>query len=456
MENVLAYIAQNESRFLRELDELLGIPSVSSQSGHDEDVRRCAQWCADHLTRLGFDSTVHSTKRHPIVTAEWMQAPGRPTVLIYGHYDVQPVDPLNLWDSPPFEPTVRDGQLYARGAVDDKGQFLAHFKALEAFMKTEGRLPLNVKVLLEGEEEVGSESLWEFVPEHKDLLSCDLIVISDSPMVKKGLPTITLGLRGLVYFQVNLATAGTDLHSGSFGGGVPNAATAACELISKLKGPDGKILIPHFYDDVLPIGIKEKESYARLPFDEKEFMNSIGVTALTGESGFSTLERLWVRPTLDVMGILSGYTGEGAKTVIPRQSMVKVSMRLVPNQDAEKIRREFESYLETIKPVGATLSVEYLHGGPAYYSDPDHPAFAAAEQALRKGFGQNPVFNREGGSIPIVSVLNRELKAPCLLVGLGLPDENAHAPNEHIDLDNLKAGFRAFAHLLDELGRMPR
>ncbi len=451
MDRVIQYIRENEKRHLDELFELLRIPSVSSKTERNGDTRRCAEWVRDHAAALGFASELIETDGHPLVYAEWLKKPGAPTVLIYGHYDVQPEEPVELWDSPPFEPTIKGTKLLCRGSVDDKGQFFAHFKALEAFLKVTGELPLNVKLLIEGEEEVGSVALEKWLPSAKEKLACDLLAISDSPMFAKGIPTITLGLRGLVYFQIDLTSCKTDLHSGSFGGGVPNAANAACEIVAKLKDEKNRIRIPGFYDDVKPISAEEKESFERLPFDAQKFMDEIGLTALVGEEGFSTLERLWVRPTCDVMGMEAGYTGEGAKTVIPAKAMVKVSCRLVPDQDPEKIRQAFEDYVRSIAPEGVDVAVQYMHGGRAYASSPTHPAFQAAIQALEEGFDAKAAFNREGGSIPIVNVMTDLLDVPCLLLGLGLPDENAHAPNEYIDLDNFHGGCRAIAHFLDKL-----
>lgn len=451
MEKVLSYLSEYEGRFLDELFTLLRFPSVSSQSQHNEDVKHTAKWLKDHLGDIGLNAEIIETEGHPLVYAEWLEKPGKPTMLVYGHYDVQPEDPVDLWDSPPFEPTIKGAKLFCRGSADDKGQLFAHVKAIEAFMKTRGELPINVKLLIEGEEEVGSENLTKYLHANPGKLACDLVVVSDSPMYEKGIPTLTLGLRGLVYFQLNLTSSKTDLHSGSFGGGAPNAANAACEIVSKLKDDKYHVLIPGFYDDVKALTAAEKESIDSLPFDADDFMAKIGLKALVGEEGYSTLERLWVRPTCDVMGIESGYTGEGAKTVIPAKAMVKLSMRIVPDQDPEKIRRAFEDYVRSIRPEGVDIDIDYFHGGRAYAADPEHPASVAAISALEDGFGQKAAFNREGGSIPIVNEMADVLGAPCLLFSLGLPDENAHAPNENFDLDNFKGGMRAIAHLLEKL-----
>ena len=449
MEKVISYIRENENRYLEELFDLLRIPSVSSQQDRKDEVLRCAEWVKDHCLSMGLEAEVMPTQGHPIVLAQWMKKPGAPTLLIYGHYDVQPEDPVDLWDSPPFEPTVKGKKLFCRGSVDDKGQFFAHMKAIEALLKVRGELPINVKLLIEGEEEVGSESLETFLPDHKEQLTCDLITVADSPMYRKGIPTITLGLRGLVYFEINLTSCTTDLHSGSFGGAVPNAATAACQIVAKLKDEKGRILIPGIYDDVLPLSDAEKESLERLPFDPEAFMKEIGLKALVGEEGYSTLERLGSRPTCDVMGIEAGYTGEGAKTVIPAKAMVKVSLRLVADQKPDKVAEQFISYVKEITPEGVDADVTYLHGGQAYVANPNHPAFQAGAEAVEAGFGAKAAFNREGGSIPIVNVMTDLLGVPCLLMGLGLPDENAHAPNEYIDIDNFQGGIRSFAHFYD-------
>jgi len=360
---------------------------------------------------------------------------------------------VELWDSPPFEPVIKGTKLFCRGAVDDKGQYFAHIKALEALMNVNGELPVNVKVLIEGEEEVGSVALEKYLPMNHDKLKNDLIIVSDSPMYRKGIPTITLGLRGITYFQIDLTSCATDLHSGSFGGAVPNAATAACMIVSKLKDEKGRILVPGVYDDVRPLTQVEKESFAKLPFTDKEFMDSIGLTAVVGEEGYTTLERLWSRPTCDVMGIKSGYIGEGAKTVIPAKSMIKVSLRLVPDQKPEKIEKAFMDYIQTITPPGVKAEVTCLHGGDPYVADPNHPAFKAAAEALKDGFGADTAYTREGGSIPIVNALTKMWNTPCLLIGLGLPDENAHAPNEYMDVDNFYGGARALAYLFHKLGK---
>jgi acetylornithine deacetylase/succinyl-diaminopimelate desuccinylase-like protein len=381
-------------------------------------------------------------------------APGAPTILFYGHYDVQPVDPLNLWTSPPFEATVRDGEIYARGAVDDKGQVFMHFKAVEAHLAPNGALPVNMKFLIEGEEEVGSANLDNFVRDHKDLLKADVVVISDSPMFDRGIPSICYGLRGLAYFQIDLRGSKSDLHSGSFGGAVANPGMVLAQVLTQMKDKGGRVKIDGFYDDVLPLRDEERAEFAKLPFNEKKYRNELGVPKLFGETGYSTLERVWGRPTFEVNGLLSGFTGEGAKTVLPALAMAKVSMRLVPNQDPGKIGDLFEAYVKKVTPKTVELSITRMHGGKPWMTAFDNPFVQAAGRAIEAGFGQRPVFNREGGSIPVVSTFQEELGLPCVLFGVGLPDENAHAPDEKLDLGNFHNGVIASAYLYKEIGAL--
>src|SRR6187549_2978306 len=349
MDNVIDFINVNRERYLEELKALLAIPSVSALPEHKDDVRRCAEWCADEMRRIGLQNVkLIDTPGNPVVYGDWLGAEGSPTILFYGHYDVQPVDPLDLWESPPFEATIRDGELYARGSADDKGQVFMHLKAIEAHLKQNGRLPVNIKVMLEGEEEVGSEHLDDFIRGHKDLLKADVVVISDSTMFARGVPSICYGLRGLVYFQIDLRGSNTDLHSGSFGGAVANPAFVLAQMIAQMKDRGGRIKIPGFYADVKALTDEERQAWASLPFNEKTYRKDFGIPKLFGETGYSTLERTWARPTLEVNGLLSGFTGEGAKTVLPAVSMAKVSMRLVPNQDPNKIAELFEQYVRTI------------------------------------------------------------------------------------------------------------
>jgi len=385
------------------------------------------------------------------VYGDWLGAPGAPTILFYGHYDVQPVDPLDLWESPPFEATVRDGEIYARGSADDKGQVFMHFKAIEAHLKQNGRLPVNIKIILEGEEEVGSVNLDEFVRAHKDELGADVVVISDSPMFARGVPSICYGLRGLVYFQIDLRGSSTDLHSGSFGGAVANPGFVLAQMIAQMKDRGGRIKIPGFYDDVVPLTDEERQAWASLPFNEKKYRKDFGIPKLFGESDYTTLERTWARPTLEVNGMLSGFTGEGAKTVLPAVAMAKISMRLVPNQDPNKIAELFDAYVRKLAPKTMELTVTRMHGGKPWMTSFDNPYVQAAGRAIEKGFGQKPVFTREGGSIPVVSTFQEELGLPSVLFGVGLPDENAHAPNEKLDVANFHGGIIASAILYQEI-----
>lgn len=450
MDGVFDYIDQNMERFRDELDAFLRIPSVSARREHDEDTRRAAQWLADRMRDAGLTVTVHETPGHPIVVGKHHGSDGAPTVLIYGHYDVQPPEPLELWTSPPFEPEVRDGRLYARGSVDDKGQLYLHVKAIEAHLRGGGSLPVNVIVLAEGEEEVGSEHLMPFVNEHAERLGADYIVISDSTMYRPGMPSIGASLRGLAYFQLDVQGPAGDLHSGSYGGAVVNPANALAKIIASMHDEDGRVSIEGFYDDV-----RTPDAYRRqietLPFDDEEFRAEVGAPVLGGEAGHSTLERVWIRPTLDVNGLLSGYTGEGSKTVLPARAMAKVSCRLVPAQDPERIRELFTAHVERVTPPGVTVEISFLHGGRPWLATLEGPLVDAASRALQGAFGRAPVFAGEGGSIPIVDEFERVLGARALLMGFGLPGENAHAPDEWISVQNFEKGTRASAALLAEL-----
>jgi acetylornithine deacetylase/succinyl-diaminopimelate desuccinylase-like protein len=452
MNNVIDFINTNRDRYLDELKEYLAIPSISALPEHKADVRRCAEWTADEMRRIGLQNVrLEETPGHPIVYGDWLGAEGAPTILFYGHYDVQPVDPLDLWESPPFEATIRDGEIYARGSADDKGQVFMHFKAIEAHMKQNGKLPVNMKILLEGEEEVGSANLDDFIKAHTDELSADVVVISDSPMFDRGIPSICYGLRGLVYFQIDLRGTKSDLHSGSFGGAVANPNMVLAQILSQMKDKGGRIKVPGFYDDVVPLRDEERAEWKKLPFNETRYRKELGAPKLFGESGYSTLERVWARPTLEVNGILGGFTGEGAKTVIPAVAMAKVSMRLVPNQDPDKIAELFEAYVKKIAPKTVEVTVTRMHGGKPWMTDFDNPFVQAAGRAIEKGFGKTPVFNREGGSIPVVATFQEILGLPSVLFGVGLPDENAHAPNEKLDLNNFHGGVIASAYLYDEV-----
>ena len=445
------YLTEHDRRIHDELFELLRIPSVSARSERAADVRRTADWLRDSLARIGLEASTHPTSGHPIVLGEWRGAPGAPTILIYGHYDVQPVEPLELWESPPFEPTIRDGRIYARGATDDKGQLFLHVKALEAHLAVRGKLPVNVIVLAEGEEEVGSENLERFIEENAKRLASDAVVISDSAMFGPGQPSIVSSLRGLAYFQIDVTGPSVDLHSGSYGGAVVNPATALARIIATFHDENHTIAIPGFYDAVRDWGDDARAAIRRLPFDEQGFQTQVGAPALGGEKGYSTLERIWTRPTCEVNGLLSGYTGEGAKTVLPSKAMAKVSCRLVPNQQPDEIERLMAAHVTRVAPKGVSVTVQHLSGGRPWRAELDGPLFEAARRALTAAFRREPVIVGEGGSIPVVGDFQRILGTPVLLMGFGLPGENAHAPNEWISDENFVKGAKAVAAFWDEL-----
>src|SRR6476659_8793243 len=382
MDKVIDFINVNRDSYLEELKALLAIPSISALPQHAADVTRCAEWCADEMRRIGLENVrLVSTPGNPVAYGDWLHAPGAPTILFYGHYDVQPVDPLDLWESPPFEATIRDGELYARGAADDKGQVCMHFKALEAHLKERGSLPCNFKVFIEGEEEVGSTHLDEFVRTHKTELAADLVVISDSTMFDRGVPSICYGLRGRAYFQLDLTGTASDLHAGSFGGAVANPAYVLGQVISQFKDRGGRIKIPGFYDDVRDLRSEERAQWKQLPFSETRYRKDLGAPRLFGESGYTTLERTWARPTVEINGLLSGFTGEGAKTVIPAVAMAKISMRLVPDQDPDKIAAQFEAYLAKIVPKTVQYKLTRMHGGKPWMTDFDNRYVQAAARS---------------------------------------------------------------------------
>ncbi len=452
MDQAVAYAREKDGRFLAELIEFLRIPSVSTAPERGGDVARAAAWIAEHLERLGFRSRVEPTDLHPIVRADWLGAPGRPTVLCYGHYDVQPPDPLDLWNSPPFEPTVEQGALYARGASDDKGQLFTHVKAVEAILRTAGSLPVNVKFLLEGEEEIGSPSLATYVPRHRRALAADAALVSDGSLFASGLPTLTTGLRGLLYAEIEVSGARCDLHSGQYGGAAPNAVGALAQILAALKDRQGRIRIPGYYGRVRPPDDAERSAWARLPFDEVAFCNEIGVTAAPGEEAYPILERLWARPTLDVHGIAGGFAGIGMKTVIPSRATAKVSMRLVPDQRPERIFKQLERFVRRQAPPGVRVEVRHLASTPPVVVSPDAPAVRAAARSLEAVFGVPPVYTRSGGSIPVVSAFDRSLKISTVLMGFGLPDDNLHAPNEKFALANFRQGIEATIRFFHEFG----
>lgn len=457
MNEQLAYVDENLNRFIEELKEFLRIPSISADSSFDHETRRAAEHIADEMSRIGLEHVaIMETARHPVVYADWLHADGRPTVLIYGHYDVQPPDPLDLWTTPPFEPDIRDGEIYARGSIDDKGQVHLHLKGIEAWMKTRSRLPVNVKVIIEGEEEIGSPNLPGFLARHRELLACDAVMISDTTMYDHGMPSITYGLRGLAYFEIVVTGPNRDLHSGMFGGAVANPINALCQLIAGMKDEMGKVTLPGFYDDVIDVTPQERAELARLPYDDEAFKRLIEIPETTGEVGYTDLERLWARPTLDVCGIWGGYQGEGAKTVLPSKAGAKISMRLVAGQDHEKIGAMLRKYVEQHAPPGVTINVADLHGGPPALTPTDSVPVRAALRALEAAFGTKPFLIRSGGSIPIVADFERELQAPVVLMGFGLPDQNAHSPDEKMNLECYDLGIRSAILFLSEFAASPR
>lgn len=454
MEKFTRYIDENRDRFLNELFDFIRIPSVSAKAENKDDMVRCAEFVKKSLLDAGADrAEVFPTAGHPIVFGEKKVNDTLPTVLIYGHYDVQPAEPIELWKSPPFEPEIRDGKIYARGADDDKGQLFMHVKAFE-MMNRMSELPCNVKFMIEGEEEVGSANLESFCTANKEMLASDVILISDTTMIAQDIPSVTSGLRGLSYMQVEVIGPDRDLHSGLYGGAVVNPCNVLCEMIASLKDENGRITIPGFYDDVLEISVAERKDMARRPYNHDDFMKSIDVDALGGEEGFSTHERLGIRPSLDVNGIWGGYTGEGAKTILPAKAFAKVSMRLVPNQNSEKIAQLFIKHFESIAPAGVRVKAEYLHGGQAYVSPLDTPEYEAASLAMEATFGKKPIPVRSGGSIPIVAVFEKVLGTKSILLGFGLDADAIHSPNESYPLFNFFRGIETIPHYYSNYARL--
>jgi acetylornithine deacetylase/succinyl-diaminopimelate desuccinylase-like protein len=447
-----AYLDAHRQQFEDDLFELLRFASVSADPQYSQEVRQAAENCRGQFDALGLAPELIETSGHPLVYAESPPVPGAPVALVYGHYDVQPPEPLDEWISPPFEPTVRDGNVYARGATDDKGQMLTHVKSVEAWIQTVGKLPLQVKFLIEGEEEVGSEHLEPFVAENRERLACDCVVISDCCQFARGLPAITYGLRGIMYFEVFLRGPRQDLHSGTFGGGVTNPAGALVAMLAALKDERGRVRVPGFYDDVVPLTEDERERFAALPFDEQEYAESLGIPEVHGEEGYTTKERVWGRPTCDVNGIYGGYQGKGAKTVLPSWAGAKISMRLVPNQKPDEIGRRFEEYAKSLAPAGVTVDARYIHGAPAVLINTDGPLVEAAMAAQQDVFGAEPVLIREGGSIPIVGTFNEVLGVPVILMGFGFSDDGLHSPNEKFNIGQFYNGIRTIVRLLDRLG----
>jgi acetylornithine deacetylase/succinyl-diaminopimelate desuccinylase-like protein len=456
MRDVMAYIDAHGDDSVRALVEWVKIPSISSSPEHAADVLASAEHLVRELERTRPDRVeVLPTGGHPAVFSEWRHAPDKPTLLVYGHHDVQPVDPLDAWQSPPFEPEVREGQLYGRGTVDDKGQVFIHAKAIEAFVETgQRRLPMNVKLLVEGEEEIGSQHLADLLRDHADLFAADYVCVSDTAMYGRGIPSLCVGLRGLAYFEVVLRGPAADVHSGSFGGGIANPANQLARLISSLQDESGRVSIPGFYDDVRDLRPADRSEIAALPHDDAAWLRASGAKSAVGEKGYSTLERIWARPSLDVCGLTSGFQGPGSKTIIPARASAKVSLRLVPDQDPDEIARLFEAHVRRIAPPGVDVEVEYLSGGHPYLAPTNHPVYAAAKRAFSKAFGKETVFIREGGSIPFVRTIADMTGKPCLLMGFGQPDENSHAPNERLVLENFYLGIKAAAYLYDELARL--
>lgn len=451
MEKILSFIESHHDQYLEELKDFLSIPSVSSQTERVPDMRRAAEWLKKHMESIGLQHVqILETKGHPVVYGDWLKADSKPTILVYGHYDVQPEDPVNEWKTPPFQATIRDGNLFARGTADDKGQIFIHLKAIEAYLKNSGELPVNVKIIFEGEEEIGSENLGDFVREHKEMLQADVIVISDSDMFEKGVPSVTYALRGITYMEVEVTGPNTDLHSGSFGGTLHNPIQALTEMIASLHDKNGRITVKGMYDDVRPLTKAERAAFKKLPWNDKKYAKSLGLKQLYGEKGFTTLERLWARPTLECNGIWGGYSGEGAKTVLPSKAFAKISMRIVPDQTSAKIAKLFERHLKAIAPKTIDVKVRNLHGGEPAITPLDSPGVQTAVAALEKGFGKKPLYQRDGASIPIVVDFKKLLGIDSVLLGFGVPDENAHAPNEFIILDNFFGGIKTVVHYYKE------
>ena len=441
MQAIAAYIETHKERFLTELFELIRIPSVSQQSAHRPDMARAAVFLRQRLLDAGADlAEVVATAGHPVVYAEKLIDPARPTVLVYGHYDVQPAEPLELWKSPPFEPELRDGDIYGRGSSDNKGQLYMHVKALEAMVRT-GQLPVNIKFMLEGEEEMGSPSLADFCRRHRQRLACDVILVSDTSMLGLAQPAITTGLRGLTYLEVEVNGPDRDLHSGLYGGAVANPVNELARLLAGLVDEAGRITIPGFYDRVRQLSRDERDELARAPFDLSGFRQAIGIARETGEAGYSVPERLGIRPCLDINGIWGGYTGEGAKTVLPARACAKVSMRLVPDQDPDEIADLFEKHLKALAPPSVQVAVRRFHGGLPYVTRTDAPAYRAARRALAEGFGREPVELRSGGSIPIIPLFEQVLGVQSILMGFGLDTDAIHSPNERFALASFYRGI---------------
>lgn len=456
LQSLDTYFSEKRETHLEELKQFLRIPSISSLSEHKSDMVDAANWLAQSMKKAGLENiSIDETNGHPVVYADWLHAEGKPTMLIYGHYDVQPVDPLNLWDSEPFDPQVRDNKLYARGASDDKGQVYMHVKAIEALFATEGKLPVNVKFCIEGEEEIGSPNLPAYVEENKEKLSADIIVISDTGMQGPGQPAVCYGLRGLCGVQIDVRGAKGDLHSGLYGGGVQNAIHALVNLLDSFRDEEGTITVDGFYENVRPVTEEEREAYRALGFNEDALKEEIGVSELFGEKGYSHLERTWVRPTLEVNGVFGGFSGEGIKTVLPAEAGAKITCRLVPDQDPEEIVEKLKAHIEKHKPVGVEVTVTEFDKGKPFITPFDHPAIQAAGRSYEKVYHVPTAYTRGGGSIPIVAAFDEILGLPVVLMGFGLSSENFHAPNEHFHLENFDKGLRVIGDYFHEIAQFP-
>ena len=457
LEKLDQYFKDNRATHLEELNDFLRIPSISALSEHKKGMQQAAEWLVNSLQEAGLENvSIDETDGHPAVYADWLHAEGKPTILVYGHYDVQPVDPLELWDSAPFEPEVRENKLYARGASDDKGQVFMHIKAVEALMKNSGSLPVNVKFLIEGEEEVGSPNLEKYIVENKAKLAADIIVISDTGMQGPGQPAVCYGLRGLCGVQVDVQGAKGDLHSGLYGGGVQNPLHAIVELLSTFRDKEGTIAVEGFYDNVRPLSDEERQAYEALGFDEDELKNEIDVPELFGEKGFSYLERTWARPTLELNGIFGGFSGEGIKTVLPAEAGVKITCRLVPDQDPEEIVEKLRAHIDKHKPTGVTVTVTEFDKGKPFITPFEHPAIQAAGRSYEKVYNVPTAYTRGGGSIPIVAAFDEILELPVVLMGFGLSSENFHAPNEHFHLENFDQGLRVIGDYYYEIEKFAK
>ncbi|MCG7343548.1 dipeptidase [Sporosarcina sp. ACRSL] len=457
LEKLDAYFTSKREDHLEQLKDFLRIPSISALSEHQPDMQKAAEWLKDSLTKVGLENvSIDETDGHPVVYGDWLHAEGKPTILFYGHYDVQPVDPLNLWESGPFEPEVRDNKLYARGASDDKGQVFMHIKAVEALMNEDGSLPVNVKFIIEGEEEVGSPNLEKYIEANKEKLAADIIVISDTGMYGPGKPAICYGLRGLAGVQIDVKGAKGDLHSGIYGGGVQNPIHAISEILASFHDQEGTIAVDGFYEDVRPLSDEERAAYKALNFDEDALKQEIGVNELFGEKGYSYLERTWTRPTLEVNGVFGGFSGEGIKTVLPSEAGAKITCRLVPDQDPEDIVKKLKAHIEKHKPAGVTVTVSEFDKGKPFITPFDHPAIQAAGKSYEKVYDVPTAFTRMGGSIPIVAAFDEILNLPVVLMGFGLSSENFHAPNEHFHLENFDKGLRVIGDYYYELAQFSK